>query len=176
MARINLILGASGSGKTTLGKRLETELGVTKIVSHTTRSERFDEVDGISYHFTTKEEFSNIEFIETTVYDGEYYGVSKQELESKLQSSGEYYAILNIEGVLKVKEMFPDLTRIIYIEITYDVLKERMERRGDNPRLIEQRLKTVKKYNECENHKYADIIVNNEGELEKTWEELKKHF
>ena len=123
-----------------------------------------------------KKEDSVIEFIETIKYDGHFYGVSKQELESKLKTSGEYYAILNIDGVLAVKEMFPELTRVIYIEIKYDVLKERMEKRGDDPELIETRLKTVKKYNECENHQFADIIINNEGELESTWQELKKHF
>ena len=176
MTRLNLILGASGSGKTTLGERLEKEFGVQKIVSHTTRRQRSGEVDGQSYHFVTKEGFAEIDFIETTKYDGNFYGVSVNELKTKLQSGTEQYAILNMEGVLKVKELFPDLVRIIYIDINYDVLKERMEKRGDNPILIEQRLKTVKKYNECENHRYADIIVNNNGELESAWQELKKHF
>ena len=176
MARINLLLGASGSGKTTLGLRLEQELGVSKLVSHTTRKKRIDEIEDISYYFTTKEKFQEIELIEQTKYDGHFYGVSKQELESKLKTSGEYYATLNIEGVLAIKELYPELTRVIYIEITYEALKERMEKRGDDPQLIKTRLETVKRYNECENHRYADVVINNEGALEDAWEELKRLF
>lgn len=55
-------------------------------VSHTTRKPRIGEVDGVNYHFIDKEEFermlNNEDFIEFNLYSNNYYGTSKQQLES----------------------------------------------------------------------------------------------
>ena len=45
------IVGASGSGKTYLSKLLQQELGVFLIVSHTTRTIRDGEVEGIDHYY-----------------------------------------------------------------------------------------------------------------------------
>ena len=53
---ILLILSSpSGAGKTTLTKKIQQKYQNFKIsVSHTTRSPRDNEVDGVDYHFVTK--------------------------------------------------------------------------------------------------------------------------
>ena len=70
------------SGKDTTQKEL-INMGMNSVVSYTTRPPRNGEVDGIAYHFITKEEFLEKEkqgfFAETTSYNvasGEtwYYG------------------------------------------------------------------------------------------------------
>ena len=53
-----IIAAASGTGKTSLVKELvasDERLGVS--VSHTTRPPRPGEVDGVNYHFTSREQF-----------------------------------------------------------------------------------------------------------------------
>lgn len=75
-----VICGPSGSGKSTLLKRLLKEFpdmfGFS--VSHTTRSPRPGEKDGVHYHFTTKEKMlaaiENGEFIESATFSGNTYG------------------------------------------------------------------------------------------------------
>ena len=48
----------SGAGKTTLSKKIQQSDNSFEIsVSHTTRNPRVNEVDGVDYHFVTKEEF-----------------------------------------------------------------------------------------------------------------------
>ncbi len=53
-------------------------------VSHTTRQPRVNEVDGVNYHFTSKDEFKKMldenQFIEYNQYSDNFYGTSKGEL------------------------------------------------------------------------------------------------
>ena len=56
---IMLILSSpSGVGKTTLTKKIQQKYQNFKLsVSHTTRSPRSNEVEGVDYYFVTKEKF-----------------------------------------------------------------------------------------------------------------------
>ena len=48
----------SGAGKTTLSKKIQQSDSSFEIsVSHTTRNPRVNEVDGVDYHFVTKDNF-----------------------------------------------------------------------------------------------------------------------
>ncbi len=49
-----LLVGKSASGKDTIQKEL-IKMGMKAVVSYTTRSPRKGEIDGIAYHFITKE-------------------------------------------------------------------------------------------------------------------------
>lgn len=75
-----VLCGPSGSGKSTLLRRLfddfPEKFGFS--VSHTTRSPRPGEVNGLHYHFTTRGEMEaaieNSEFLESAVYSNNTYG------------------------------------------------------------------------------------------------------
>ena len=72
----------SGAGKTTLSKKIQQSDNSFKIsVSHTTRKARANEVDGVDYHFVTKEKFKQLlsedAFYEHSEIFGNYYGTSK---------------------------------------------------------------------------------------------------
>ena len=56
-----ILSSPSGVGKTTLTKKIQQKYHNFKIsVSHTTRSPRSNEIDGIDYHFVSKEKFQEI--------------------------------------------------------------------------------------------------------------------
>ena len=59
---ILLILSSpSGAGKTTLTKKIQQKYQNFKIsVSHTTRSPRDNEVEGVDYHFVSEEKFKDL--------------------------------------------------------------------------------------------------------------------
>ena len=61
--KILLILSSpSGAGKTTLTKKIQQKHHTFKLsVSHTTRPPRENEIDGIDYHFVTKQKFENFQ-------------------------------------------------------------------------------------------------------------------
>ena len=53
-----ILSSPSGVGKTTLTKKIQQKYQSFKIsVSHTTRLPRSNEIDGVDYHFVSKEKF-----------------------------------------------------------------------------------------------------------------------
>lgn len=78
--KLLVISGPSGSGKSTLIQKLFEEFpdkfGFS--VSHTTRAPRPGEINGVHYHFTTKDEIQKAidsgEFIESAVYTNHLCG------------------------------------------------------------------------------------------------------
>ena len=50
-----VIMGPSGSGKTAITSKVFPKN--YKVISHTTRKKRLDEVDGVDYYFETKASF-----------------------------------------------------------------------------------------------------------------------
>ena len=79
-----LILSSpSGAGKTTIfKKKFNKNIKISKIsVSHTTRKARPNEVNGVDYHFVSKDEFKKMidsgDFYEYAKIFDNYYGLQK---------------------------------------------------------------------------------------------------
>jgi guanylate kinase len=124
---IFVLIGPPGAGKTTLGKVLE-ELGMKKIVSHTTRPRREGEVDGVDMHFCSESQFINTEFFEVSPLSrpGCRYGTSKWAVNEALQSSNGAYAIVDKYGAISYKDAFGDQCKIIMIYAYKEELKRRV--------------------------------------------------
>ncbi|KAI5188596.1 guanylate kinase [Nematocida sp. AWRm77] len=107
--RILVIAGASGSGKSTLVKYLmDTFPDVFCLsISYTTREPRENEVSGREYYFISKEEFQlkiqNNEFLEYAEYAGNLYGT---DVDVVKQVPSKKVLILEIEkkGVENIKK------------------------------------------------------------------------
>ena len=79
-----------GAGKTTLSKKIQQSNSSFEIsVSHTTRKPRPNEVDGVDYHFVSKEKFSSLlkerAFYEHAQIFGNFYGTSKTSIKKRVQ-------------------------------------------------------------------------------------------
>ena len=85
--KILVILSSpSGVGKTTLTKKIQQKYNNFKIsVSHTTRSPRSNEVDGVDYHFVSNEKFKKLinenKFYEYAKIFDNYYGTLKENVD-----------------------------------------------------------------------------------------------
>ena len=56
-----ILSSPSGVGKTTLNKKIQQKYQSFKIsVSHTTRTPRSNEVDGVDYHFISQKKFKEL--------------------------------------------------------------------------------------------------------------------
>jgi guanylate kinase len=138
MNKLVLLIGASGCGKTTLGNHLKT-LGVPELISHTTRSIREGEIDGVTYHYVTKKEFDKIDKLERTYYAGNYYCLSKDEVNSHKEDL--VYCIVDFNGVEQIRENYgAENVIVIYIDVSYGQMEERMRERGDSEEKIKERL------------------------------------
>ena len=136
-----LFVAPSGAGKTTLVTRLK-ENGLSEVVSHVTRDMRPGEVDGVHYHFITRERFEAMEaageFIEKVDYGGNFYGVSCAEVESKL-AAGDCVAIVNGDGADQLRAAFP--CKVIFLAPPdIQEMVRRLRERGDSEQIIQDRL------------------------------------
>lgn len=166
-----ILYGISGAGKTTLGKVLAS-WGLKEIVSHTTRPMRNGEIDGVDYYFVDDETFDNIEFIETSEVPAENnlykYGLSKKEVDEKLKWKKGAYAILNREGYAKLKELYPNEVKGIFIIIDRQTAYERMIERGDSHEYASSRLDKFKDSYENNVQFPDDILLLNSDMDEST--------
>lgn len=167
--RLFLVSGASGSGKTTLMRSVMDR----ELTSFTTRQMRTGEVDGKDYIFITREEFNQLKanngLAESTEYSGNYYGLTMQEMESKL-STGDCFFICDVHGMRQMKDLYDNCVSIFIYSEREDI-KNRMLARGDNVEAVEKRLNTYEQ--EIENALYYDyVIVNEEGKIEETIQKL----
>lgn len=162
MKKIICIVGPSGSGKTTIANVLKREFDIPELVSHTTRERRVGETDGESYHFVTSDVFNTIDMVEKSIYAGNHYGLSKEEISKKLEVEDVVVLVTDIHGMLQVKSTYPDIAHSLFLEVTLEEMKERMMARGDKPENIELRLIKAINDNELENGKLCDFTVRND--------------
>lgn len=136
--RIIAICGKAGSGKDTVLRALKEHYPhFHEIVSCTSRPPRAGEVDGINYHFLTKEEFTekilNGDMLEATVFNDWCYGTALSDLSTETINIG----VFNPEGVSIISED-PRLDVDTYLIVASD--KERLLRqlnREPNPNVQE---------------------------------------
>ena len=131
-----IISGYSGTGKGTVVKRLldKYDERYALSISATTRNPREGEVDGREYFFKSKEEFeemiANEELIEHACYVDNYYGTPKSYVEDRLNEGKNVILEIEIQGALKVKELFPDSVLIFLLPPSVKELENRLRSRG----------------------------------------------
>lgn len=136
--KLVVISGPSGAGKTTLLKRLYATSPVRLVtsVSATTRAPRPGEMDGVDYHFLSKEEFARRrqrgDFLECfEVYQrGDWYGTLKSEVTPRL-SAGKWVVLeIDVQGTLAVVEQYPAAVTIFVRPSSLAELERRLRDRG----------------------------------------------
>ena len=164
-----VISGPSGAGKGTICKSfMERNKDVVLSVSATTRSPRKGEVDGVNYHFMTKEQFKDKieanDFLEyAEVYDN-FYGTPKSNVEELLESGKDVILEIDIQGALKVKENTEDGVFVFILPPSMEELKQRIIKRGsETEESLMKRFKSAyKEINFVSKYNYA--VVNDEVE------------
>jgi guanylate kinase len=150
-----ILVGPSASGKTEAAKLLISKYNMKKLVTYTSRNMRLNEVQGVDYHFISVEDFEKkIKedfFIEYVNYNGNYYGTSKEGLDS------DKVVILEPTGLKHYLEVAKDLVKICYLRCPKEIRYQRMVARGDSEEVINKRIDS------------DDIVFSKELELIATW-------
>ena len=131
-----ILSSPSGVGKTTLTKKIQQKYPNFKIsVSHTTRIPRSNEVEGVDYHFVSKESFKKLidqnQFYEYAKIFGNYYGTLRKTVDKDIISNDLIFDI-DWQGTNQLSK-FRNLKLIkIYLITNKDELKRRLINRNQN--------------------------------------------
>jgi guanylate kinase len=138
-----VISSPSGGGKTTICKMLINDpsspiFGNSRFsISATTRKIRGNEVDGVDYHFLTKQQFeekiAKEEFLEYANVYGNFYGTLLTEAKSEKHTLFD----IDVKGNAQIKQK-ADALSIFLLPPSIETLKQRLKLRGD---LTEEDLK-----------------------------------
>ncbi|MFU8786901.1 MAG: guanylate kinase [Candidatus Izemoplasmataceae bacterium] len=170
-----VMIGASASGKTEIAKLLIKNYRFKKMVTYTTRPKREGEIDGVDYHFLSRESFEDkmrIDFfLETSCYNNHYYGTAFKD------AALDKVLIVDIQGANALYKELKDDVMIFFIQSPESLRKERMLARGDKLEDVKKRLKIDKDYFVKENLDHIDYIINNaEHDLEEVTYNIYKTY
>ena len=175
----NIVLSSpSGAGKTTITKKISQKYPKIKIsISHTTRKPRSNEIDGVDYHFVSKDKFKNLnkenKFYEYAKIFDNYYGTSKQSV-NKLHKEN-YDVVFDIDWqgtkqLSKYKEL--NLIKIFILPPNKKELKNRLiNRNQDNNQTVEKRLNQYE--NDIQHWSDYDYVLINQ-DLESCFNQIEK--
>lgn len=141
-----VVAAPSGAGKSSLVNALmELDSRLTHSVSHTTRPPRGQEVHGREYYFVSEPQFDQMilqgAFLEWARVHGNRYGTSKQAIEERIAQGGDIILEIDYQGAIQVKQIFRNAVLIFILPPSWEELKSRLQRRGeDSAAVIETRL------------------------------------
>ena len=160
-----ILSSPSGVGKTTITKKIQQKYSSFKIsVSHTTRSPRSNEVEGVDYYFVDLKKFKELikqdKFYEYAKIFNNYYGTLKEKVDENIKNNDilfdiDWQGTKQLSGHKKL-----NLLKIYLITENKEELKKRLINRNQNSREeIDLRFKSfdedVKHWND-----YDYIVIN----------------
>ena len=163
-----ILSSPSGAGKTTLVKLISKNKKYFTSVSHTTRTPRLNEIDGIDYFFIDKSQFQNLinknEFLEFAEVFKNYYGTSKKNIIDKLDKGINVLFDIDWQGTEQIikRKLNYKLISIFILPPSKKVLYERLSSRDMKDKLIvEERMKQFDKdILHWKNYKY--VVINDD--------------
>ncbi len=166
MGTLFIISAPSGAGKTSLVTKLLGEMDNIQVsVSHTTRACRPGEQDAINYHFISQQDFESMvsdnQFLEYAEVFGNYYGTSKEWVQSTLDQGIDVILEIDWQGAQQVREKFSRNVSVFILPPSKDALVERLQGRGqDEEAVIEKRIAAATE--EMSHYAEADYLVIND--------------
>lgn len=129
-----VLSGPSGSGKGTILNEYAKEHPLYFSVSNTTRSPRPGEIDGVHYHFITREEFekkiADGGMLEYAQYCDNYYGTPRDKVEEQTAIGMNVMLDIETQGAMNVKKSCPEAVLCFIVPPSLETLRHRLTGRG----------------------------------------------
>lgn len=146
-----IISGPSGVGKTTITRGVERAIpGSVFSVSCTSRPPTPADVEGVDYHFISRDEFKRLEargeFLESAEVFGNCYGTPRKWVEEQLRRGRLVILEIDVQGAIQVKRAMPEAFAIFILPPSEDVLLARLRsRKRESEEIIQRRFAEARK-------------------------------
>lgn len=160
-----VIAAPSGAGKTTLTRMaLAQNSRLALSISTTTRAPRPGEENGVHYHFVSIETFKQMQvagdFLELAEVHGNFYGTSRQGIESLLAADRDVILEIDWQGAQQVRRVYPESVGVFIVPPSFDVLETRLQGRGqDSSEVIARRVANAREELQHLNE-FPYVIIN----------------
>ncbi len=161
-----VVAAPSGAGKSSLVKALlELDSHVQPSISHTTRAPRGQEKHGREYFFVSPAEFDAMvaanAFVEWAHVHSQRYGTSKKAIEERMTMGADVILEIDYQGAIQVKNIFSNAVCIFILPPSWEELRSRLERRGEDARdIIDMRMRNAQA--EVAHVDQFDFVIINE--------------
>ncbi len=145
-----VLSGPSGVGKDLLLSRLrEAGRPYHFTVTATTRPKRDGELDGVDYHFVSKQRFeamiANDELLEWAMVYDNYYGVPRAQVMDALRRGQDVILKIDVQGAATVREIAPDALFIFLAPPSETELERRLRgRRSESDDALTARIEQAR--------------------------------
>lgn len=179
MSTLFVISGPSGAGKSVLIRRILDDLPAVRFsVSSTTRGPRPGEMEGIDYHFISREQFqADIEaarFLEHAQYSGNLYGTNRHEIEEAERLGQDLLLDIEVQGARQLQEKGVEAVYIFVAPPSFAELERRLRSRNTEDEVAIQRRLRQSVEDVSNVHRYQFVIVNDN--LEEAYSRLRSIF
>lgn len=166
---IFILSGPSGVGKKTVRELLDFDaLNLVNSVSWTTRQPREEDIEGVTYHFVSQEEFEANKakggFVESAGYADHAYGTPKAPMEAWVQQGINVMLEIEVKGAQQVMDQYPQAVSIFLMPPSVESLKSRLTGRGsgESEREIAKRLARAEEEMQLQD-KYQHVVINDDA-------------
>ncbi len=162
-----ILSSPSGAGKTTLVKLISENQSFFTSISHTTRTPRSNEIDGVDYYFIKENQFQKMinedKFLEHAKVFNNYYGTTKEGVIDYLEKGKNVIFDIDWQGTEQIfnRKLNYKLVTIFILPPSKNVLHERLANRHKKDKsIVDQRIKQFD--NDVLHWKNYDYVVIND--------------
>ena len=182
-AMLIIVSGPSGVGKDTIIdalRRRQSEQGRGDdrhyVVTCTTRPPRNGEVDGVDYHFLTRDEFLRMRaargFLEANEVHGNWYGSPRDQVRAALAEGRDVILKIDVQGAQVVKEQVSEALLIFVVPPSLEALFQRLRARAtETADQLELRQRNAA-LEIARQRDYDHVVTNETGQVERTAERI----
>ena len=168
----------SGTGKDTVIRRLKEQgVDLRLSVSVTTRAPRPHEVNGVDYHFISRDEYNTLlaqdELLEHAEVHGNWYGVPRKPARDWLAAGEDVLLKIDVQGAATVRQKVPQAIFIFLAPHSLDELNLRLTARKSETQ-AERARRLADASHELEQQVWYDyLVINRQGRLDEAVEQVK---
>lgn len=178
-AMLIIISGPSGVGKDTIIDELRRRERVTGrdgerhyVVTCTTRPPRNGEVDGVDYHFLSREEFLRLRaargFLEANEVHGNWYGSPRDQVREALVGGRDVILKIDVQGAKVVKDQVSEALLIFVVPPTLETLFDRLRVRATETAEELEVRQAAAAVEIARRNDYDHVVTNETGQVERT--------